>query len=230
MSLIVSESGGTYQLPPEGIHVARCVRVVDLGTQRSEFNGNSKRLRKVRTSWELPEEKTVFDQERGEEPFLVSKEYTKSLGTKSNLRRDIESWRGRGFTGSEAEAFDLTTLLGTACMINLIHEVSKQNRRKYAKIISITPLPRGMQAPPQFLPSVQYSIEEGTGGAFDELSEYVQQKICASDELGKRSTKKEITECNVRQATANAAYESESDDASEYNEDEACPSEMDTAY
>jgi hypothetical protein len=202
MSLIVSETGA-YQRAPEGIHVARCVQVIDLGTQLSDFDGKSKRLRKVRISWELPDEKTVFDEEKGEEPFLVSKEYTMTLGTKSNLRHDIESWRGKGLTGSEAEAFNLVVLLGKTCMVNVIHEVSRQNR-KYAKIINVTPLPKGIQAPVQILPSLQYSIEDGLGGAFEELPGYIQNKILASDELSKRPSLEEITERNVRKATANA--------------------------
>jgi len=57
MSLIVSENAGAYQLAPEGIHEARCVWVIDLGTQQSDFDGSSKHLRKVRISWELPNEK-----------------------------------------------------------------------------------------------------------------------------------------------------------------------------
>jgi hypothetical protein len=203
MSLIVSEKADAYQLAPEGIHPARCAWIVDLGTQHDDYNGKSKRLRKVRISWELPNEKTVFDEEKGEEPFLVSKEYTKTLGTKSNLRHDIESWRGKGFTGSEAEAFDLAVLLGKPCMVNVIHEVSKLNR-KYAKIIGVTPLPKGMQAPAQILPSLQYSIEDGLEGAFKELPEFVRQKILASDELGESPTVEGVAERNVRQATANA--------------------------
>ena len=149
-------------------------------------------------------EKAVFDPERGEEPFIVRKEYNATIGPKSNLRHDIESWRGHGFTGSETAAFDLAVMLGKPCLVNVIHETSA-NGQKYHKIIGVTPLPRGMQAPPQILPSLRYLIEDGEGGVFDELPEWVQEKIRGSEELGgKRPSKAKIIERNCAAAAANA--------------------------
>jgi hypothetical protein len=62
-------------------------------------------------TWELPTELEVFHEEKGEEPYVVSKTYTLSMHEKATLRRDLESWRGQGFTEKEAEAFILAVPL-----------------------------------------------------------------------------------------------------------------------
>ena len=202
MSTKVTTSSN-YQLPPEGIHLARCTRIIDLGTQKTEFNGKSKNLKKIRIYWELPEETNEFDKEKGEDPFFVSKEYTATIGERSNLRHDIESWLGKGFAGSET--FELATLLGKPCMINIIHETSKKGR-KYSKIIGVTPLPKGLHAPAQITPTLHYQIENGFDDVFEKLPEYMQLKIQASLEMTGEPDEpdEEIIERNVRQATANA--------------------------
>jgi hypothetical protein len=215
-------ANSNYQLPPEGIWPARCVWIIDLGTQRTEFNGKSKNLKKVRLYWELPEQTSVFDEEKGEEPFFVSKDYTATIGERSNLRHDIESWRGKGFTGSEAESFELATLLGKPCMINLIHEVSKKGR-KYSKIIGLTPLPKGLHAPAQISPTLHYVIEDGFNDVFEKLPEYVQLKIQASLEMtGEPEEPDEaIIERNVRQATANTISANDEANLDEVNAERA---------
>jgi hypothetical protein len=224
MSTIARKNQDAFQLAPEGMHLARLVRVIDLGTQREEYKGKTKRNRQIRFSWELPEQTAVFDEERGEEPFLISKTYTNTLGEKSNLFRDLMSWIGNGFT-KQAE-FDLGTLLGRPCFLNVIHQTSKENRQ-YAKVIGVSRIPKKMAVPEQVLPSISYSIEDGFNEVFESFSEYLQEKIEGCDELGgSRPTAEEIAERNVRQATANAtsAYK-HADDALEHDESEACPSE-----
>jgi len=192
------------QLPPPDNHIGRCVWIIDLGTQVSNFD-DGKKQRRVLISFELPNEKTVFTQEKGEEPFVVSKEYSLTLGPKSNLRRDIQSWLGRNLNESEMVDFDLGRFLGKAALVNVIHEASKKTGEEHAKIIGITSLLKTMQAPAQINPSILYSIEDGRGGAFDQLPDWVQKKICTSEELGgAQPSVAEITERNVRQATENA--------------------------
>jgi hypothetical protein len=52
---------------------------------------------------------------------------------------------------------------------------------------------------------LKYSIKDSVGGAFDDLPEWVQKMICASEEIGgARPSVEEITERNVEKATANA--------------------------
>jgi hypothetical protein len=112
--------------------------------------GKPKLTRKVRLGWELPNEKAVFNEERGEESFMCGQDYTLSLGERANLRHTLESWRGRDFSEAELKGFDLKILLRKSCLVNLIHRKSR-NQRNYAQVASVMPLPKGMSCPKQTL-------------------------------------------------------------------------------
>jgi hypothetical protein len=184
------------------VHIARCVGVADIGTQRSSF-GDGKKQPKVILIFELPEELAVFVEERGEEPFHQSIIYTNSLGERSNLYRDIVAWQGKGAIDRIRD--DLGLLVGEPCMLNLIHETTKKGTTR-SKVIGIAPLSKGTKAPAQISPSLQYSITDGVaGGVYDKLPGWIQKLILASEEIdGERPSKNEIIERNVREATANA--------------------------
>ena len=38
---LTDSGGGNYEQPPIGTHVARCIKVIDLGTQRGEYQGKA---------------------------------------------------------------------------------------------------------------------------------------------------------------------------------------------
>ena len=39
MSFYVEDKGGNFERCPSGMHLARCYRIIDLGTQKSEYMG-----------------------------------------------------------------------------------------------------------------------------------------------------------------------------------------------
>lgn len=182
--VVNDKGGGDFTLPPSGTHISRCVQVVDLGTQHWVFNGNPKITRKVRLTFELPEELHVFDAENGEEPFFVSKEYSATLASKGNLRPDLESWRGQAFTAEELEGFDLKKVLGAPALVTVVHEQSKAGKL-FANIASIAKLPKSMKCPKQINPSVNFSLEpdDFDQEVYDDLPEWMQKKIAESDEF-----------------------------------------------
>ena len=49
-------SSGNFIQVPTGMHLARCYRIVDLGTQKSEYMGNVKHLHKVMVQFEVHSE------------------------------------------------------------------------------------------------------------------------------------------------------------------------------
>ena len=56
MSIIAKDKSGTdYPQVPTGVHKARCVRVIDLGTQRQDYQGDISWKRQVLLIWEVPE-------------------------------------------------------------------------------------------------------------------------------------------------------------------------------
>lgn len=175
--MIVAKSNGTtFELVPSGNHVARCYSMVEIGTVTEDYMGTPKSLHKVRVSWELPFKKKVFNPEKGEQPFSVHKEYTLSMHEKSNLRHDLESWRGKGFTDQEAKGFDITKLLGKPCMLNIIHSMSRSGK-EYAQISSITPIPEGMTCPAQINETFVLSYSEWDQNKFDSLPEWIRKKM-----------------------------------------------------
>ena len=172
---------------PAGTHLARCVSIVDQGTQETEFNGEKKIARKVRFTWETPEETAVFKQENGEQPFLVSKVFTLSLHEKASLTKTIESWLGRKLTDEEkSNGYDITSFLGKECIINIVHKESGD--KIYANVDSVSPLMKGMTAPKQITESVLFSLEKGEydQSIFDGLGEWLKNIIIQSPEYQAR--------------------------------------------
>ena len=163
------------ELIPAGTHVARCIGVIDLGTQYSEKFGNSSR--KVLVKWELPDE--LMDDGK---PVGTSKKYTLSLNEKANLKKDLESWLGRGITEQEQkEGFALGDLLGKPCLLSIIH--TQSGDKTYANIAGVMSIPKGTQVPAQFNPMTTYDVEDGKNAVFEKLPDWIKKMIGESKEF-----------------------------------------------
>ena len=184
-SLIASDSGNSdFKRVPAGVFAARCWSMVDLGTQRVEFQGDVLFQRKVQIGWEL-----FGEDENGEQlvtddglPMVISKRYTLSLSPKSRLRPDLEAWRGRPFTDEEAKGFDLHALIGAPCMINVTH--TKRNGKTYSNVASLTPLPKALR---DTLPATGneprfYVISDGENDVFDSFHDKLRETIMQAEE------------------------------------------------
>jgi len=176
MTTIVATTGANeYPKVPTGVHNARCVRVIDLGTQRNDYGGNITFKRQVLIIWEIP------DQMSNDQPMTISKFYTLSLHEKSNLGMDLTSWRGRPFTEQEKEGFDITKLIGVPCQINVMHNDSGKE-----KVSSVMPLGKDTQIHEQYHESISFSIDDfqkGQREQFNKLSEGIRKMILRSKEL-----------------------------------------------
>jgi hypothetical protein len=137
---IYAKSGGNFTPAPAGAHAACCCDVVDFGQVTVTFQGKTQQKHKIAICWQIDE-----NMDDGK-PFLVRRRYTCSLHEKATLRRDLESWRGRAFTDTELQSFDLETLLSVPCLLNVIHET--RNGVVYANVASVMRLPKNMTAPP----------------------------------------------------------------------------------
>jgi len=125
-----------------GMHQAVCAFVEDIGTQEGSYLGKPIRRHQIVVCWELAEKMSKGDNMG--KPFMISKFYTLSLNEKANLCKDLESWRGRGFTADEKDGFDVEKLIGANCFLNII-EVDKQDGSKRAAIASINPITKEME-------------------------------------------------------------------------------------
>jgi hypothetical protein len=167
--------GGDFKQAPAGTHVARCIKLIDLGTQHGEYQGEPTVRNQVMAQWELPLETYAFDGE--DRPFIVSKFYTNSLSEKANLRKDLEAWRSRPFTQEELVKFDLMKILGAPCMLTVVH-----NEKGKAKVVGVSALPKGLQCPPAVNPLSSFWLDEYDDNAFAALPEGIRDIIVKSDE------------------------------------------------
>lgn len=180
-----SKGGGERRLPPAGTHLARCFAVCDLGTQLGEFQGKPKKAHKCRIFFELPNEQEVFNEEKGKEPFTLSKEFTLSLHKKADLRKVLEGWRGRAFTDEELQKFDVSKLIGAPAMISITHELRKDGDGSFAKIVNVAKLMNGQQMPGPITKPWCYEITMGRNQVWDSLHDWLKEKIAKCEEWTK---------------------------------------------
>lgn len=181
MPIIASNNSTPRELIPAGNYIARCYQMLEIGTITEVVMGKQKIQQKVRIGWELPLETKVFKEENGEQPLVISKEYTLSMNEKANLRLMLKSWRGKDFTEEEAKAFDITKLLGVPCMLNVIHKPSKSDPTKiYEEIAGITPVPKGITVPPQVNKTLLLQYDAFDRELFESLPDFIKTKIQSS--------------------------------------------------
>jgi hypothetical protein len=175
MSLVLPTQKAEFEITPSGAHIARCYRIVDLGTQLVEFQGESKKQHKIMISWELPAELM-----KDGRPFSIHKKFTLSSHKKATLRKDLESWRGVPFSDEDFGKFDLGVLLTKPCMIGIVHSVVGENT--YANISSIMNMPKGQTAPSLVNECVYFSLSDFKQDLYDKLSENLRATIAKSPE------------------------------------------------
>lgn len=184
MAINATSSGSSQkELIPAGNYIARCYQMLQIGTVTEIINGETKQMNKVRIGWELPTETRVFNEDKGEQPFVISKEYTLSLSDKANLRKMLASWRGKDFTEDQAKSFDITVLLGVPCMLNVIHKLSKDGTKTYQEIGSVSPMPKGIECPKQVNSNLLLEFDNFDYVIYDSLPDFIKDKIKGSKEF-----------------------------------------------
>jgi hypothetical protein len=159
MGLIAKDKGGGDLTPiPEDLHLALCYGIWDLGSQFTHFSDRP--VHKVVIVWEIPGCRGDFERDGKmvNLPRAISKIYTLSLHEKANLRKNLESWRGKKFSDEELKGFDLKKLLGAPCQIQIIHNV--KDDKTYANISAIIKAPIGTKIKPENTLTF-FSFEEG---------------------------------------------------------------------
>ena len=207
MAINATNKGVKRELIPSGNYLARCYQMIELGTIKESFQGEDKMLHKVRIGWELPTEKKVFSEGKGEQPCVISKEYTLSMNEKATLRKMLASWRGKDFTEAEAKSFDITKLLGVACMLNIIEKPSAKDASVvYNEIASVSPMIKGMECPPQVNPSFVFELDNFDKIKFELLPDFIKDKIKTSEQYAKL---KSPTETHISSNHASSVEEDE---------------------
>lgn len=179
------ETGSAIEFDPApaAMHVARCIRIIDLGTALDSMYQKSKH--DVFFMWEIPNEMKTYTKDDQEitEPFTIGKYYTMSLSDGAHLRTDLESWRSKPFSADELQGFDPANILGKPCMINVVHKPQKPPKTGVnAIVVSVTPLVKGLECPPIVHKPIYFSLENFDQVIFDQISSGLKSRIMRSDE------------------------------------------------
>ena len=159
---MTGRSGSDFEYPNIGLTPAVFINVIDGGYEKVIYMGQDKGYqRKIFILWEIDQRITKGD--FAGQHMIISKEYTFAVSPKSNLRKDLESWRGKVFeekhnsngtvtligekknkeTGKiEKTAFSIDMLIGASCILNL-QNVSKT--KTFISPTSILPFDKKFQ-------------------------------------------------------------------------------------
>ena len=186
MALTVSaSSGGSFIQVPAGMHLAMCYRIIDLGTQKTEYQGQVRHVPKVLFQFEIHSE----DEEGNPlltsdgKPLSTSKSFSLSLNERSALRKDLQTWRGKEFTPEELKSFNLENVLGAWAMLSVVH--SEYNGKTYANIENINPVPQTVKKaglPEAINKTAIFSIRDADMALFETFGDGIKAKIEASPE------------------------------------------------
>lgn len=139
-------SNKKYLSHPVGQFAGQCVDIVGLGEAVKEYPGQPPSLAPVaaivfRTGEKNPDTGDVID---------IAQEFTVSMGDKANLRKFLESWRGKPYTPDQVkEGVPLHKLTGNWALLTVAHKTSKAGNT-YAVIQSAVPLPAVMRPAQDF--------------------------------------------------------------------------------
>jgi len=170
--LVTAKSGADIEPVPEGLHLAVCVGLYDVGTIHSDLFGRD--ARKVILQFEFPELPPL---DSG--PRIMSRQFTMSLNAKAKLRAFLETWRGRKFTEQELAGFDLEKLLGEPCQAQVMHSV-KEDGRTSANITTAIPAPKGVRPVASIKPYL-FTVDALTAPVLpDSMQEWIKELVKTS--------------------------------------------------
>ena len=178
-----------------GVHSARCISIVDMGTQKGIFPNDKGEIldkRQVNITWELPDIMEVFSEEKGAQPQIISKIYPASFFIdknnvpKSNLAKDLLSWFSDKQPDGDLSHWLDELCIGRTALLTISQSPNKKGVMKN-KIDGVSPLPKKMTCEPQINPSIKFDM---TGTTFDDitynkLNKWLQEQIALSPEYAK---------------------------------------------
>lgn len=183
MGITASDSGGKdFKKVPPGVHFAICNMVVDLGIHDITWQGKAKQQHKVYIRWEIPDERVTYtkDDKEIEGPCSIGSTYTLSLSDKSKLRPLLENWRGKLFTAEELKGFDITTIAGKCCQVQVQHSTGSDGKT-YANVAGVMGVSREQQTRAKTAKSevgvVVFELDNPIQSVYDSLPKWIKEKL-----------------------------------------------------
>lgn len=168
--------GGEFKRVPAGTHLAVCTLVANIGLQPGSAMYPGEKL-KIVFRWEVPGERVEYEKDGKtvEGPLTISQTLTASMHPESNMRKMLESWRGKKFTDEEAGKFDVSTVLGKPCLLNVTE--SEKGGKTYSNVSGVSPLIKGMAAPAAENPLVLFDPDTATQAQYEALPKWIKEKV-----------------------------------------------------
>ena len=189
MSGMRASTGGAserlnVELIPPGMQLCTLYGLIDMGTLAT---GNYNPSRKVNLAFEFPQHMRVFTEGGESRPASIFSTESLSMNMKSNLRKKYVHLMHKVMTDSEAEAFDISTLLGKSFVATIAHSPDG----KWANIQSLTPLTEqnkelfqlGSSTVEQINKTQFFTLDQGFDSEnFGQLNNHIKEKIKGSAE------------------------------------------------
>lgn len=194
MGLTVKASSGasTFKSVPAGMHLARCYRIIDKGTQITNYKGKVGASQKVMIQFEVHGEDADGNPlvtDKGE-PMTISKNFTASLADKAILRQELENWRSQAFTIEELAGFKLKNILGVWAMLSVVKEKGNDGN-DYTNISSINPVSSQIKKaglPTPHNPLKVFDLDDPDMELFETFGIKTKEVIQASPEWNQKKT------------------------------------------
>lgn len=184
----IAKSEGNTSIPKleNGVYTAISSMMIDIGAQKSVLDNNIRR--KFIMVWNVVGEFIEVNKEKL--PRVMSKEYTLSLNEKSNLRKDLQAWRGQAFTEEELQGFDILNVMNKPCQLQIINE--EKNGKTYNNISAIMAMPKGMTVSTLDEITIFITNNAETWQNWEKIPKWIQDKIKKSEGYENSDLKKYV--------------------------------------
>lgn len=192
MAIIISSAATKQFKPvPSGMYLARCYRMIEMGTQTDQYGSKQKIMLQFEIHGE-DDEGMPLVMDTGA-PMSISKKYTATMFEKGTLSKDLEAWRGSSFTAEERAKFDIERVLGAWAMISVAKKIADSGD-EITYIANINPVPAAVKKvglPAGFNELQSLNLDKPDTKILETLSPKLQEKILASPEwMAVKSAKK----------------------------------------
>lgn len=127
MPLYAKKPKSTFDPCPEGLWSGVCIDVVDKGMCPTDYGPKHK----IQLRWVADAEPRRKDGK----PYMVTGKFNLSMGKKSKLRPALELWRGKPFTDEEAFKFDIETLIGAPCQLQVAQKQGDDGPYAFVQVV-----------------------------------------------------------------------------------------------
>ena len=166
---------------PGGTYVATCIFSIDIGEQLCKYKDTEKYNNQVVLGFEIAGQTVEIDGKQ--EPRVLSRTFTVSMGANSGLRKFVGGWLGQKFDDSSFGDLNTNDLVGLTAMLSVVLSEDKM----YANIDSAMQIPQGIPitVPAPTSPLIRFDLDPFDQKAFDALPEWAQERIKKSTDWAK---------------------------------------------